>query len=256
MRRPSFAYLRIRYGSAGVVELRALERDDPHVGERDQPRRLLVRAAPEPDEVGRRAARLIVRVVRALGVVPLADQQQHQLRHPLRDRPQQRPVGAVTEMPERDRDDRRRRIGRRERVGGERDQQRLAALPRERRRRARRTRRCSPTRAGWRPGAGRRAARAGAAWRRRRPRSGPSASTRARRPGGARSARARADTGAGGRSRSRAARRGASAAGPGWRRGRRRPTAVAAGRRRRTSAPAPRRRPRARSAGPRPGRAG
>ena len=61
-------------------------------------------------------------------LVPGADQQQHELRHPLRDRAQQRPVGAVAEVAERDRDDGLARRRRREGVGGERDEQRLAAL--------------------------------------------------------------------------------------------------------------------------------
>ena len=53
----------------------------PTSAEQDQPRGLLVRAPAEPDEVGSVAARLEVRVGAGLGLVPLADQQQDQLRH-------------------------------------------------------------------------------------------------------------------------------------------------------------------------------
>ena len=154
-------------------------------------------AAPPPRRSGGRARRGSARARQAWksgsspdsSVVPLADQQQHELRHPLGDRAQQRPVGAVAEVAERDGDDGRARVGRRERVGGERHEQRLVAALRagevaervgddDGQRRAQRSRR----------GAAPPAARAGAARRRRRPRSGPSASTRARRPGAGRSA--------------------------------------------------------------------
>ena len=70
----------------------------PDVGQEDQPRRLLVGAAAEPDEVRRRAAGLEVRVAARLVLVPVADQQQHQLRHALGDLAQQLPVGAVAEV--------------------------------------------------------------------------------------------------------------------------------------------------------------
>ena len=226
----------------GVVELRALERDDPDVGERDQPRRLLVRAAPEPDEVRRRAAGLVVRVVRRT-------RRRATRRSAAAPAPASAPrprAAAPSRCGGRGARARPRRPCRPDRAPGTSRRRAGPAaarrLPRARARRARRRRRCSPRRAGSRPGAGPRAARAGAAWRRRRPRSGPSASTTARRPDGARSARARADTAAGGRSRSRAGRRAASAAAPGSPRARRRPTPAAAGTRRRRSAPARRRR--------------
>ena len=65
-------------GQGGVVERLDLERHDAHVGAQDQARGGLVLHAPQPHEVRRRAAEGEVRVVPALVLVPLADEQQHE----------------------------------------------------------------------------------------------------------------------------------------------------------------------------------
>ena len=86
VRRPSRAYLRIRYGQRGVVELGLLERARcPTSARRISRAASSSERRPSQTRFGAAAARLVVRVVAGLALVPLADQQQHQLRHALGD---------------------------------------------------------------------------------------------------------------------------------------------------------------------------
>ena len=113
-------------GQGGVVEGLDLERHDADVGAQDQAGGGLVLHAPQPHEVRRRAAEGEVRVVAALLLVPLADEQQHEpVAEALADRAQQRPVGAPAEVADRDGDDVA-ALRRREGVGGERHGDRAA----------------------------------------------------------------------------------------------------------------------------------
>ena len=120
VRRPRRAYFEDPVGQPGVVERLDLERDDADVRTEDEARRLLVGLLAEPDDVRRRTARRVVLVAGHLVVVPRADEEQDELRHPLGDRPQERPVGPAPEVPEGHGDDGPGRVGRREEVGRQR----------------------------------------------------------------------------------------------------------------------------------------
>ena len=131
VRRPSRAYLRIRYGSAVSLNSDRSNGTMPDVGAEDQPRRLLVGAAAEPDEVRRARGRPGSPGRPGLVSCHAPISSSTSSRHALGDLAQQLPVRAVAEMARATRRRRsRRRIGRRERVGGQRHQRAPRRPPR------------------------------------------------------------------------------------------------------------------------------